>query len=76
MFQEHAKKIYLIAWDQQIQPLDCHMFLLQVVSPQWVNQIPPMWTTSNRARKKLEFQLVLWASSSNFLVAQGHTLLA
>ena len=32
MFQEHAKKIYLITQDQQIQPLDCHMFLLQVVS--------------------------------------------
>ena len=32
MFQEHVKKIYLIAWDQQIQPLDCHIFLLQVVS--------------------------------------------
>ena len=32
MFQEHVKKTYLIAWDQQIQPLDCHIVLLQVVS--------------------------------------------
>ena len=41
MFQEHAKKIYLITQDQQIQPLE----------------------------------LVLWANSSNLLLAQGHTLL-
>ena len=28
----------------------------------------------NRARNKLEFQLVLWASSSYILPAQGHLL--
>ena len=52
------------------------MFLLQVLSrpvdkpnTSNVDNIYP-----NRARKKLEFQLVLWASSSNLFLAQGHTL--
>ena len=33
MFQQHVKKTYLIAWDQQIQPLEPYGFIASCKSP-------------------------------------------
>lgn len=75
MFQEHVKKTYLIAWDQQIQPLEPYVFIASCKSPSGQTKYLQCGQHLTGLEKKLEFQLVLWANSSNLLLALGFTLL-